>query len=138
MSRGHPQGLPDLFLDRSLGCRQVPALLRDEGLRLLTLREVFGVRSEGVDDTEWLEVAGRNGWAVLMKDHRIRYRHKERAALRGHGVRAFCVLDGNLLASEMARRILSVIDDMVLACGLGAPSLHLITAKGLRPVPLVD
>ena len=69
MSAGHPEGLPDLFLDRSLGRRQVPALLRDAGLRLHTLAEVYGVPAdEDVADTDWLELAGQRGWPVLMKD----------------------------------------------------------------------
>jgi len=51
----HPEGLPELFLDRSLGRRQVPALLRDVGLRLRTLAEVYGIPAdETVADTEWL------------------------------------------------------------------------------------
>lgn len=49
----HPDGLPELFLDRSLGRRQVPALLRDVGLRLPTLAEVHGIPAdETVADTE--------------------------------------------------------------------------------------
>jgi hypothetical protein len=75
VSAGHPEGLPDLFLDRSLGRRQVPALLREAGLRLHTLAEVYGVPAdEDVADTAWLELAGHRGWPVLMKDERIRYR----------------------------------------------------------------
>lgn len=31
---GHPPGLPDLLLDRSLGSVQVPRILRAAGLRL--------------------------------------------------------------------------------------------------------
>ena len=55
MPTGHPDGLPDLFLDRSLGRRQVPALLREAGLRLHTLAEVYGVPAEeDVADTDWL------------------------------------------------------------------------------------
>ncbi|CAN5313950.1 hypothetical protein BH24ACT10_BH24ACT10_19480 [soil metagenome] len=60
MSAGHPEGLPNLFLDRSLGRRQVPALLRDAGLRLHTLAEVYGVPADqAVADTEW------SGWSWL-------------------------------------------------------------------------
>lgn len=39
----HPDGLPDLFLDRSLGRIKVPSLLRDFGLRLVTLSEHYGI-----------------------------------------------------------------------------------------------
>ena len=38
----HPDGLPDLLLDRSLGRKEVPELLRAEGLRLVTLAEHYG------------------------------------------------------------------------------------------------
>ncbi len=39
----HPDGLPDLFLDRSLGRVRVPALLRAAGVRLVTLSERYGI-----------------------------------------------------------------------------------------------
>jgi len=69
----HPEGLPDLFIDRSLGRVKVPTLLRAEGLRLVTLAERYGIPAdEHVTDVQWLTDAGRNGEAVLMKDERIR------------------------------------------------------------------
>lgn len=84
---GHPEELPDLFLDRSLGRRQVPDLLRAAGLRLRTLSEVYGIPAdEDVADVDWLERAGASGWVVLMKDERIRYRPAERQALVVHRV----------------------------------------------------
>ena len=39
----HLAGLPDLFIDRSLGRKKVPAILRGAGLRLRTLAEVYGI-----------------------------------------------------------------------------------------------
>lgn len=112
-----PEGLLDLFLDRSLGRRQVPALLRDAGLRLHTLAEVYGVPAdEAVADTEWLELAGRRGWPVLMKDERIRYRPSERAAVVAHRVHAFCLTGGNLCAAAMAEQYLAVITGLAHPC----------------------
>ena len=46
----HPEGLPDLFLDRSLGRIKVPTLLRAQGLRLVTLAERYGVPQ---DENVW-------------------------------------------------------------------------------------
>lgn len=64
MPAGHPQGLPELILDRSLGRHQVPTLMRAAGLRLHTLAEVYGVPAdEDVADTDWLEMAGQRGVA---------------------------------------------------------------------------
>src|SRR5258706_9122750 len=65
----HPDRLPDLFLDRSLGRIKVPRLLREAGLRLVTLAEHYGVPAdEKVADEDWLELAGKSRWAVFMKD----------------------------------------------------------------------
>ncbi len=55
----HPDALPDLLLDRSLGRIRVPQLLRSAGLRLVTLAEHYGVpAAEAVSDETWLELAG--------------------------------------------------------------------------------
>jgi hypothetical protein len=55
----HPAGLPDLFLDRSLGRIKVPQLLRATGLQLVTLSEHYGIPAdELVADDEWLELLG--------------------------------------------------------------------------------
>jgi hypothetical protein len=73
MAIGHPEDLPELFLDRSLGRRQVPELLRAHGLLVHPLAEVYGIPAdETIKDETWLERAGREGWAVLMKDEKIR------------------------------------------------------------------
>lgn len=137
MSAGHPEGLPDLFLDRSLGRRQVPALLRAAGLRLHTLAEVYGVPAdEAVADTEWLELAGQRAWPVLMKDERIRYRPSERAAVVAHRVQAFCLTSGNLRAAAMAEQYLAVMDDLAHACASPGPFLFAVSARGLRRLDL--
>ena len=83
----HPDGLPDLFLDRSLGRIKVPRLLRAAGLRLTTLAENYGIPTdERVADDDWLELAGSRGWVVFMKDTRIRYNRPEREAVKAHSV----------------------------------------------------
>ena len=64
----HPAGLPDLFLDRSLGRIQVPTLLREAGLRLVTLAERYGVpEDEGIADETWLADAGQRGESSSSK-----------------------------------------------------------------------
>lgn len=81
---------PLFFVDRSLGRLRVPRLLRAEGWSLLTMAEHYGEQAgQSVADTDWLHLAGENGWPVLAKDERIRYRPAERAAIVRHGVRAF-------------------------------------------------
>ena len=54
-------------------------------------------------DEDWLTQVGQNGWVVLTKDHRIRYRHVERLALMKAGVAAFILTSGDLQGEEMAQ-----------------------------------
>jgi hypothetical protein len=134
---GHPDGLPTLFLDRSLGRRQVPDLLRAAGLRLHTLAEVYGVPAdETIADVEWLTHAGGEGWVVFMKDERIRYRPAERAALIDHRVRAFCLTSGNLRAAEMVQLYLAGLDKIAALCMEPGPFLYIVSRSGIRPVDL--
>ena len=137
MTVGHPSGLPDLFLDRSLGRHRVPTLLRASGLRLRTLAEVYGVPAdEGVTDIQWLAMTGSRGWPVLMKDERIRYRTAEREALIAQGVRSFCLTGGNLRAAEMAEQFLAAIDQIAEACVAPGPFLYAVSGRGLRRLHL--
>jgi hypothetical protein len=88
----HPDQLPDLFVDRSLGRIQVPALLRRAGLRLVTLAEHYGIPADQeVADRTWLEDAGKRGWVVLMKDEQVRRNPAERRAIERNAVRCFCL-----------------------------------------------
>ena len=123
----HPAGLPDLFLDRSLGRITVPRLLRDAGLRLLTLSEHYGIPAdEGVPDEEWLELAGVRGWAVLMKDKRIRYNRRERDVVRTFRVRCFCLSSQRLTGEAMARRYLRNLDAIFRACQEDGPFIFAV------------
>lgn len=139
MVYGHPRGLPDLFLDRSLGRKQVPYLLRAAGLRIRTLSEVYGIPAdENVADVQWLGLAGSTGWPVLMKDERIRYRPAERAIVVAHAVQAFCLTSGNLRAAAMAAQYLAVLDDIAVACRTPGPFLYAVSRTGLRQIDLSE
>jgi hypothetical protein len=136
----HPDALPDLFLDRSLGRIKVPQLLRDAGLRLVTLAEHYGVPAdETVMDEEWLELAGSSGWAVFMKDTRIRYSPAERGAVLRHSVQCFCLTSQSLAAEEMARRFLDNLDAIAQACHDDAgPFIYAVHSARIERLRLDD
>ncbi len=135
MSR--PDGLPDLFLDRSLGRIQVPRLLRDSGLRLVTLSEHYGIPSDGdVPDVDWLELAGTEGWAVLMKDARIRGRAVEREAVQAFGVRCFCITRQGLTAAQMVERHLNHLDAIAAACQEPGPFIYAVQERRIERLDL--
>lgn len=126
----HPAGLPDLFLDRSLGRKQLPERLRARGLRLTTLAEHYGVPAdEDIEDVEWLELVGTRGWAALMKDAEVRRRPSEKRAIIAHRVRAFCLSGGNLTAEQMSERYLRALSAMTRACVYDdGPSIYAVHA----------
>lgn len=129
----HPDGLPDLFLDRSLGRIKVPALLRAAGLRLITLSEQYGIpRDETVPDEVWLELAGARGWVVFMKDTRVRYNRAEREAVRSHQVRCFCLSSQSLTGEQMADRFLHNLPRIVDACKQPGPFIFAVHARRIE------
>ena len=134
---GHPAGLPDLLLDRSLGSVQVPRILRAAGLRLQTLVHVYGSPAdERVEDPEWLRHAGQRDWAVFMKDQRIRYREVERAPVLDSHVRAFCLSSGILKSPEMAGHFLARLHEIASACAEAGPFLYSVTHSEIRRIDL--
>ncbi len=129
----HPVGLPDLFVDRSLGRLVVPDLLRAAGLRLTTIAERYGMPAdENVPDVTWLADAGRRGEAALMKDERIAHNVAERAAVEAHGVRCFCLARADLSGHAMAKLYLAHLDRMVSACAETPAGIWVISGRGMR------
>jgi PIN like domain len=135
----HPDGLPDLFLDRSLGRIKVPLLLRAAGLRLTTLAEHYGIPAdESVADDNWLRLAGSRDWVVFMKDTRVRYNRPEREAVKAHDVRCFCLADQNLTGDEMAGRFLDNLDAIVRACNEPGPFIYAVHRTRIDKLPIGD
>jgi len=119
---------PEFFLDRSLGGHDVARALRRAGWNVHTHLEVYRERDQQVEDVEWLELCGRNGWPAITMDRRIRYRPAEHAALREHGVRAFVLSSGNLTATDQARRLDTNRGRIEIACTEPGPFLYAVHA----------
>ena len=134
--RNDSPGLPTLFIDRSVGGKLVPNGLRDLGLDVVTLSEHYGVKQgETIEDVEWLLEAGRQGWAVLKADARIRHRPAERAALIEAKAQAF-LLGGQLSAAQQVARIEANLDAMVNACLTPGPWVYRIHQSRLQRLKL--
>jgi hypothetical protein len=127
---------PEFFIDRSLGRHVVPDALRDAGAAVHVMADVYGERiGQGLADTEWLRDAGENGWVVLMKDDKIRYRPAELEALTTSGLRAFCLTNANLRGEEMARRFVAQLPKIqTIASEHPGPYIYGVYADGVRPL----
>ena len=133
----HPEGLPELFLDRSLGPVQVPRLLRASGLSLITLTEHYGrPRDQEVPDSDWLELVGSRGWVALTKDKRIGRVHSQQVAIVNFKVRCFYLTNQNLRAQEMADRFLRNLPPIVKACSRPGPLLFAVYSNRIKEMPI--
>jgi hypothetical protein len=95
---------PEFLIDRSLSQRSLPIALREAGLVVQTLAEVFGEQEAAeTDDATWLALAGRRGLVVLCKDAHIRRRPAELRALAAGRLRMFCLTSVQLSFADQAQ-----------------------------------
>jgi len=128
---------PRFFIDRNLGSKQLPRALRDAGWDVVTMADHYGeLTGQRITDTAWLALAGTQGWPVLMKDKRIRYRALEQEALRANGVKAFGLSRGDLSGEQQVSMFLKFERRIFDACLSSGPFLYVITANTMRRVEL--
>lgn len=91
------------------------------------------IKSPGAKDVEWLPIAGRNGWIVVMRDKKIRVRHHEREALLEAGVRAFCFTGGgNYSKWQLLDLFVRQVDAMTRVAAEPGPYICSVTQAGVR------
>ncbi|GGP03536.1 hypothetical protein LDL08_10835 [Nonomuraea glycinis] len=123
------------FVDRSLGRVAVPKLLREAGWDLITLAEHYGVpQDETIEDTRWIEDSAKLGWAVLMKDKRIRYRQAEIDAVIEHQARCFVITRGDLTSTAYAARFISNQQAIFAAADTPGPFIRAVHTDRLERV----
>ena len=92
------------FTDRDLGAL-FPRVLSEAGLSVETHGAHF---PHDTPDVEWLPAVGRDGWFVLSKDKRIRYRPNEQAAVMRAGIGLFLVV-GTVSHETLARNFVNSV-----------------------------
>jgi predicted nuclease of predicted toxin-antitoxin system len=97
------------FIDRSLGVEPIRTELVKAGL-VVEIHDDHFKRDE--EDRIWLRTVGEQGWVVLTKDQRLRYRPLEIAALRGSRARVFVLTAGNLRGVEIAAVFLTTLPEI--------------------------
>ena len=112
-------------------------MLREAGLRLITLAEHYGIPAdENIRDEEWLELASSQNRVVFMKDKRIRYKAREREVVDRFGVRCFCLANQQLAAAEMADRFLNNLNAITQACQEEGPFIFAVYTNRIERLPL--
>lgn len=98
----HTEQQPEFFTDRSLGRHIVPTALRQLGLVIHTMAEVYpDGEDESVADTRWIADADGAGWVALTKDERIFRDPENQAALVRSQLRVFAIANQHLTGPQM-------------------------------------
>jgi hypothetical protein len=80
--------------------------MRAAGFDVRTLKEEFHT---GAKDPEWLPAAAANGWILLSKDDKWRYRSEEKEILIRARARAFIFMSKSARREEIAEAIVSAM-----------------------------
>jgi predicted nuclease of predicted toxin-antitoxin system len=97
------------FIDRSLGKKQVAAVLREAGVNVEIHDDHFDSNAQ---DTEWLPAVAAKGWVILTKDEKIAYRALEQLAVSQANAKLFVLVSGNLSGPKMAAAFKSALKTM--------------------------
>lgn len=100
------------FVDRSLGRRRLAEAIRAAGHDVVVHDDLFA--ADAPDET-WLRKAGEEGWIVLTKDQRIRYRELEKRALVQSRVRAFVFTQKKQAVDDIIASFLESLPTIVRA-----------------------
>lgn len=115
----------EFFIDRSLGRKHLAQALGDLNFVVHTMASVYGERvAQELEDERWLADAGEHDWIVLMKDDAIRRRPSERDALSEAKVRAFCLTNAQLRASEQSARFVGNIERILRQAEKPGPYIY--------------
>lgn len=105
---------PEFFLDRSLG-RITASRLRSAGYVVHLIADHYPDDASDVPDEEWIAEGCSNGWVLLTKDKRIRYRAEELEAL--HEGHLFCLASGNMDIDAMTQAFLDALPKIERVAG---------------------
>ena len=129
-SHSKPPEALTLFLDESLDSDSIAQALEATGATVERLTRHF---PKGTDDRTWLSFAGSNGWIVLTRDKRIRYRRLERLALQVARVRAFVFTGGNVTIGETGTLLARAFAEMRDICSREQGPFVYHIGRGGRP-----
>jgi hypothetical protein len=124
---------PILFIDRCAWSRRLDEALKQAAIPFIAHRERF---APACPDTEWLAVAGQEGWIVLTRDQAIRRKANELRAFRDAKLIVFALASGNATAEDTARLVVELYPRILRkARDTKPPAMFSVTlAGGINPV----
>lgn len=101
-----------LFIDRCAWSARLGEALRQAGIPFVAHGDRF---AGDTPDAEWLAAAADQGWLVVTRDQRIRYKANEQAAMVRARLHLFALTQGGLSAAETAAIVVRAYPAMLRA-----------------------
>lgn len=117
---------PTLFIDRCAWSRKLGKALAAADIPFVPHHERF---APDAPDEEWLAAAADQGWIVLTRDRRIRYKHNEHAAVTQARLHMFVLTQGGLTATETAQIVVQAYPAMLRRAMLDVPPAFYSVAR---------
>ena len=119
---------PVLFIDRCAWSGKLGAALDAAGIPYVPHNQLF---HHDTPDEVWLTAVKDNGWLILTRDQRIRYRINEHRALVDAKLMMFVLSQGGLTAEETGRIVCRAYPEIVRQSTLVLPpALFSVTRAG--------
>ncbi|MEB0058610.1 MULTISPECIES: hypothetical protein [unclassified Variovorax] len=117
-----------LFIDRCAWSGKLGAALDAAGIPYVPHNRHF---KHDTPDEVWLTAVKDNGWLILTRDQRIRYRINEHRALVEAKLMMFVLSQGGLTAEETGRIVCAAYPEIVRQANVNQPpALFSITRSG--------
>lgn len=122
------------FLDRGLGSRVVPEMLRTAGWLITTMDERYGVaESQAVPDIEWLTTASEREEVILCKDLAIAKNPLEADTVYRVSARVFGLSNAQLTGTQSGNMFLHHEEALVMmALRAAGPYVVSVSVDGLH------
>lgn len=124
----------EFLIDRSLGRRVIAEAVVLAGAGVRTLADVYGEQEETIPDEQWLARAGTEGWLVLTKDARVRYRPAEIEAIRVNAAKVFVVSGRRLTGAQLAARVVQNLHRIEQAAKKRGPFVYIVYERQVKRV----
>ncbi len=86
-------------MDRNLGSRVFPGILRDHGVEIQVHDEVY---SQGTQDEEWIIEVANSGLVAVTRDKRIARTPAQLHAVYASGLRLIALAGGDIATDKLA------------------------------------
>ena len=118
-----------LLLDANIYGKRLSRALRERGLNVLGVKEVFR-QGQRVEDMVWLEKAATEGWTALTNDTKAATEHAD--FLSTSGIRLFVIRFKYKNGKDLTKKIIDLLEKIDKYSKSPSPFVYDMYSSGIR------